>query len=416
MGRRGISRRLVLLIGWLLCILPSLGLAKEIVNLTLMFSSGDQRGVFNRQVRLFERENPGIEVVVREMEQEYYKGNVAKWLEASTSQSDVLYWFGGAKLRWFAAKGWVEPLDDLWKREHFDDVFTPSAKSAVVAGDKVYGLPIAYYQWGFYYRKSIFKQYKLQPPQTWDEFIALGERLKANGITPVALGSADRWPVAGWFDYLDLRLNGLAFHQKLMAGKTPYTDPRVREVFRYWKDLIDRQFFLASHSRHDWRGALPYLYRGRAGMVLMGNFLVPQLPESIRDDIGFFRFPRIKAEMPYFEDAPIDALIIPRNAANKDAARKLLTFFARADVQTSINAAMGMISPNRAATLADDRFIRAGAEMLGAAEGIAQFYDRDTPREMFEPGMDIFVQFMLQPDSIDQQLGRLEAVRQRVFR
>ena len=414
MQRRGIFIKACIGLAVLLCVSPLL--ARETVTIVLMFSSGDQRGVFDRQARAFERENPDIDVAIREKEQEYYKGNMAKWLAAPEPQGDVLYWFGGAKLRWFVGKGWIEPLDDLWKREKFDEVFTRSARSAVATGGRVYGLPLSYYQWGFYYRKSLFRKYDLQPPRTWQEFIELGEQLKARGITPVALGSSDRWPVAGWFDYLDLRINGLAFHQALMDGSVPYTHARVKEVFRTWRDLVERKFFLESHARLDWRGCLPFLYRGRAGMVLMGNFLVPQLPEAIRDDIGFFRFPRIKPAMPNYEDAPIDALIIPRNAANKEGARKLLAFFARADVQTELNAAMGMISPNRAARIGNDRFIEAGAAVLGEAEGIAQFYDRDTPREMYEPGMEAFVRFLDHPEDADRLLEELETVRRRVFR
>lgn len=413
---RGVQACTVLLTGWLFLGGASLAQARETVSITLMFSSGDQRGVFNRQARLFEKENPDIEVVIRDKEQEYYKINMEKWLAAKDPQSDILYWFGGTKLRWFVAKGWIEPVTDLWRRQGYDKTFTRAAKLAVSTEDQVYGLPVSYYQWGFYYRKSIFRQLNLEPPKTWGEFIELGAVLKGKGITPVALGSSDRWPVAGWFDYLDLRVNGLAFHKRLMDGKVPYTDPRVKEVFRYWRQLIDEKFFLDSHARLDWRGALPYLYRGKAGMVFMGNFLVPQLPEGIREDIGFFRFPQIKPGLPNYEDAPIDALIIPKNATNKEGARKLLAFFGRAEVQSEINAALGMIPPNRMARVADDRFIQAGAAMLAEAEGIAQFYDRDTPQEMFQPGMEAFVQFLNKPDSVDQLLEGLEVTRMRVFR
>ena len=68
----------------------------------------------------------------------------------------------------------------------------------------------------------------------------LMDALKKAGITPVAIGGRDAWTLAGWFDYLDLRLNGNAFHQQLMAGDVPYTDPRVKKVYTTWKSLISR--------------------------------------------------------------------------------------------------------------------------------------------------------------------------------
>ena len=73
-----------------------------------------------------------------------------------------MYWFGCAKQSWFVAKGWIEPLTDLWKRQNLDEVFNRSAKSAVATREQIYGLPISYYRWGVYYRKSIFRQYNLQ--------------------------------------------------------------------------------------------------------------------------------------------------------------------------------------------------------------------------------------------------------------
>lgn len=395
---------------------PGFAAARETVKITFMFSSVAQRTMLNRLFDKFEQEHPQIKLEVMQEEQEKYKNNIAKWLAAPTPRSDVLYWFGGTKLRGFVEKGWVEPIDDIWNAGGYNGKFTKAARLSVAHDGKVYALPFSYYHWGFYYRKSLFQRLKLTPPQTWDEFLAVGEKLKAAGIVPVTLGSKDRWPAAAWFDYLNLRINGLAFHMKLMEGKAAYTDPKVKEVFRLWRELRDRGFFLAAHQRYDWRGSLPFLYRDKAGMLLMGNFLIPQLPEGMKDDIGFFRFPKIMPKQPFYEDAPVDVVLIPRNAGNKAGAKLLIEFLGRADTQQTWNNEMGMISPNRMAGIGDDPFIRAGAEMLADADGIAQFYDRDSPEALFTPGMEAFVRFLEDPDSLETSLQELEAVRKRVIK
>jgi len=395
---------------------PALAAAQETVKITFMFSSVAQRTMLNRLFDKFEQEHPEIKLEIAQEEQEKYKANIAKWLAAPTARSDVLYWFGGTKLRGFLEKGWVEPIDDIWRAGDYDNKFTKAARSSVAHGGKVYALPFSYYHWGFYYRKSLFQRLKLTPPRTWEEFLAAGEKMKTAGIVPVALGSKDRWPAAAWFDYLNLRINGLAFHLQLMHGKVAYTDPKVKEVFRHWRELRDRGFFLPAHQRYDWRGSLPFLYREKAGMLLMGNFLVPQLPEGMKDEIGYFRFPKIKSKLPFYEDAPVDVVLIPRNAGNKAGAKLLLEFLGRADTQKTWNSEMGMISPNRTAGIGDDPFIRAGAQLLTDADGIAQFYDRDTPEAMFTPGMEAFVRFLEDPASLESSLQELEAVRKRVFK
>ncbi len=53
--------------------------------------------------------------------------------------------------------------------------------------------------------------------------------------------------------------------------------------------------------------------------------------------------------------------------------------------------------------------------MLTAADGTAQFYDRDTVPDMYSEGMEGFQEFMVNPDRKDAILERLERTRQRVF-
>lgn len=387
---------------------------KQKLTVSLMISSGPQRSIFFKQVQKFQREHPEWEMVRKEFEQEYYKANIQKWMSSDQSD-DVVLWFAGDKLRAFIDRGWVANIDDLWTRENWDQSFSQGARATVSYKGGRYALPLSYYQWGFYYRKSVFAKHGIKPPENWDDFLRAGNILKSKGLTPVALGSRHGWTVAGWFDYLNLRINGLAFHQELMAGRIAYDSPQVREVFQLWKKLVIQGYFLPNHYLLDWRDALPYLFREKAGMVLMGNFVVVQMPPSLLDDIGFFRFPRIRPEIAMAEEAPMDILIIPRHARNKEGAEAFLSFMGRADVQSEMNAAMGMIPPNQDAPAGDDRFIQAGVQMLRDAEGFSQFYDRDTPSEMFEPGMAAMVQFMNNPADMEQILNDLETIRKKVF-
>ena len=92
----------------------------------------------------------------------------------------------------------------------------------------------------FFYRKDLFEKAGIKSePKTWDEFLDACKKLKASGVAPIAVAARDSWTLAAWFDYLDLRINGNAFHQKLMAGEIPYTDPRVKKVYTAWKTLMD---------------------------------------------------------------------------------------------------------------------------------------------------------------------------------
>ena len=318
-------------------------------------------------------------------------------------------------MKTFVDRGLLEDVSDVWEANGLKDSMASSLSSMTVDG-KQYGVPYTYYQWGVYYRKDLFTQHGIEVPKTWEQFIAAGKKLNENGVTPVAIGTKFLWTTAGWFDYLNLRLNGLDFHLQLMSGKVPYTDDRVRKVFTYWRQLIDNKFFIANHASYSWQEAQPFVFQGKAAMYLIGNFFVPFFPPEVAGKMGYFQFPVIDASVGLFEDAPTDTLHIPSKAKNKADGRKFLAFMARPDNQAELNKALGQLPPNKNAKVADDPYLQAGFELLSKAEGLGQFYDRDTNPEMAKTGMKGFQEFMIKPDRLDRILKRLDKTRKRIFK
>jgi multiple sugar transport system substrate-binding protein len=138
-------------------------------------------------------------------------------------------------------------------------------------------------------------------------------------------------------------------------------------------------------------------------------------PENIAPQLDFFQFPRIDPGIGVYEDAPVNTLHIPSGAANKADARRFLVFMARPDVQGRLNARLGTLPPNNRAAVPQDRFLGRSFAMLSEADGLAQFYDRDTEEEMARIGMQGFQEFMIRPDRLEAILERLERARQRIF-
>ena len=388
---------------------------KNQLNVALLVVNGEQRNAYFDLMQKFERHYPSINVNLQAIEQEQYKEHMELWLK-SGSRSDVMFWFGGARLNYFVKQGLIEPIDYLWERYQWQNLITQSARSAAVVNQKTYGLPVHYYNWGIYFNKMLFKKYGLTEPRTWDEFLAICKKLKAEGITPITLGSKDDWPVAGWFDYLNLRLNGLSFHQALTNGKISYLDERVRNVFRHLQELVDASYFLNSHTEKNWKSALPFLYRDMAGMMLMGNFWVSQIPDSLKDKFSLFRFPLLDNTMPYYEEAPTDLFVIPSNAKNKADAAVFLNFMASEKVQFELNDALGMLAPQQNKPFQKDHYLGIGADILRAAEGLSQYYDRDNPQPIATEGMKQMKRFMQDPSLLEDVLSELESLRALSFK
>ncbi len=376
---------------------------------------GKQRTAFNIQIDTFKRAHPDIQVTLKIQEHENYKRYIRSNLEKSAPIADVIYWFGGASLRDFAAKGWIQDLSELWQEQGWQDSFTPAAKDAASFDAGQYGLPLYYYHWGIYYRISVFKKLGLKPPGTWKEMIRVSQKLKESGVTPFTMGNKNHWPAAGWFDYLNLRINGLNYHRRLLQGCIPFTDSGVEEIFNTWQRMLQAGFVIPDSGELDWRAALPYLYHGKAAMILMGNFFLNSVPEKILDDIGFFPFPEINPDIPLYENAPTDVLLMASTAKNRAEAETFLRFMARPDVQAASAADLEMIPTHRGATLTDNRHIGEGARLLASAQGLAQFFDRDTPPEFVEKALPIFSRFVANPFALNITISQLEQARQEVW-
>jgi multiple sugar transport system substrate-binding protein len=370
------------------------------------------RAAWQAVVDRFAKENPDVKVELNVYDHESYKKAIRNWLTGSPP--DVVFWFAGERMRQLSRPGLLTDVSDLFTREAKAELH-PSALELVSDRGRQYGVPYTSYQLGLYYRRDLLENAGVAEPRTWSDLLLACEKLAARGIEPIAIGTRDLWPAAAWFDYLDLRINGLAFHTSLMEGRVAYTDPRVRAVFQKWRELLARNCFSANHASASWQESQALMYQGKSAMMLIGNYIVPNFPAAVRERMEFARFPVVNPEVADYEEAPMNTLHIPARAANKTDARKFLAFVMRADVQEHINRATLTIPVNTKAQVADDRFLVQGRALLHGAAGLSQFFDRDTNEDLALVAMKGFQEFMLNPQRLDAVLAGIERARMRIY-
>lgn len=381
--------------------------AAQTLAISWMVSSGADRSAWMADViTQFTNANPDIQVTQTVKNQEEYKAGFQNMLE--TEQVDIAFWFAGERLHHLVQNKWVRPIDDAAVRSALQSQFTESTVAAVHVNQQVYAMPLSYYGWGMYYRKSLFSRLGLTPPSNWPEFIEVGKRLQAAKITPTAVGAADGWPAAAWFDYLNLRINGIDFHRKLLAGEIRFSHPKVRQVFERWRALLAQNFFLPETTPQAWDAPLPYLYRNQVGMVLMGGFSSAKFPPELASDIGFFPFPSISPTMPLYEDAPLDIVVLPTRGKNAEAANRFLAFLAHSDALNRYNTSLAKFSPLKSFSLQEGNNSVALGN-LRSAKSIAFFFDRDAKPSLVQPALAAFTSFMLPPFDIDQAVRTIDA-------
>ena len=372
--------------------------------------------VMEMLVARFEELNPDIKVTLNTTNTEEFKTSVRLWL-ASDDPPDVITWFAGNRAMYFVDKGLIMEITDVWEDADLYNQYPKAFQSISFKDGKAYFLPECYYGWVITYRKSIFEKYNLSPPTTWEELLNVCATLKANGITPFAIGTKAPWTAAGWFDYLNMRVNGPDFHRGLMFGQEKYTDPRLLKVFEVWRELVDKGYFLENAASYTWQEAVPFLARGEAAMYFLGQFLLDAVPDEIKPDVDFFQFPVIDPSVPIGEDAPTDGYMIPAKAKNPEDAKRFLIFLASEEAQKITAENLGRIMINKAIPLdlyppLTQKSIKMMRENVDA---LNQFYDRDTLPEIATKGMEAMMEWWYNPDNIKQILEQLEKDRQRMF-
>jgi len=381
----------------------------------IAYKGAVQRTVWQSTVDEFKKANPDVDVKVSFIEEEAYKVQLPGWL--STQAPDIINWHNGERMAFYASRGLLEDLSDDWKKNGWDSTYA-STKEASSWQGKQYSAPTVYYSWGMFYRKDLFKKVGIAAePKSWDEFLEACKKLKAAGIAPIAVGGRDAWTLAGWFDYLDLRINGNAFHQQLMAGDVAYTDPRVKKVYTAWKSLIDNKYFIDNALSYDLDGAQPFLFQGKAAMMLMGTFIAKGFPAKLAPEMGYFQFPIIDANVPTAEEGPTESIHIPAKARNKTDARRFIAFVGTPAISAKLADGLGSLPANSKSPAPADPISRIGFEILSNAKGgISQFYDRDMTKEMADEGMKGMQKFVSDPTKIDDVLNELEQSRKRIYK
>lgn len=385
------------------------------INVNIAFKGASQRTVWESVISDFEKANPDVKVKSAFIEEEAYKVQLPAWL--TTVAPDIVKWHEGERMSYYASRGLLEDLSADWTANGWDKQFT-SLKGASSYNGKQYALPTDYFSWGMFYRKDLFDKAGIKSePKTWEEFLDACQKLKAIGVTPMAVGGRDAWTLAAWFDYLDFRINGYDFHMKLMKGEVPYTDPKVKKVYAEWQKLIDNHYFIDNALSYTLDSALPLFNQGQAAMTLMGTFLSAGIPADIKNNTGYFQFPIIDKTIPVAEDGSAECLNIPAKAKNKPDARRFLAYVSKPEVSAQLAKTFGSLPANNMSPVPEDPIAKKGFEILSTTKGgIAQFYDRDMTKEMADEGMKGMQRFISDPTKIDEILSQLEKTRQRIYK
>lgn len=390
---------------------PAIAQSKELTIISDL-GSADQRAVLQRLADEYSKAS-GVAVTINNMDHEAHKTAIRSYLVVGAP--DVCFWFSGNRMKAFVTRGLFDDMSDLYEREGYKNVLG-AATGALTVDGKQYGLPLGGILWGMFYRKDTFEEKGWTAPATIEELLALGDKAKSAGMVPVSMGTKQMWPAAGWFDHMNLRINGLEKHLALMDGKLAYTDASLKPVFDKWEELIRADLFSPNHTSSGWEQAAATLAQKKAAMMDLGGFIKYGFPPEDVDKIAFAPFPVIDKSIARYEDFSLNSVHIPKNGKNKENARDFLAYLYKPENLAAFLEAEGTVPPRSDCPPSKDPLINAAVESMKGVVGTAQYYDRDTDPDMAQEGLKGFQEFMVKPERRDQILERLEGTRKRIFK
>jgi multiple sugar transport system substrate-binding protein len=352
----------------------------------------------------------GTSVSVNTVDHASFQNQISTYLQGTPD--DVFTWFAGDRMRFFARQGLVLELSAVWASigSHYGD----GVRQASSLLDTPFFVPFYDYPWVVLYRRSLWQQHGYVEPKTWADLLALCRRMQTDGLIPIAFGDKDGWPAMGWFDMLDLRLNGYDFHIALLSGDAQWTDGRVVAVFERWREVLP--FLQPAALGRTWQEAAQALVNGQAGLMYIGTFAGEQATADQRSDLAMATFPMLGTayDAERAIEAPINGFMAKPHPADPAAAEQFLAFVGSARAQELFVAQ----NPNYVAVALDANqsgytpFQKQMAAIMANAGRTAQFFDRDTrPDFATTTGMQAFFQdFLANPDAdLGPLLARIQA-------
>lgn len=322
-------------------------------------------------------------------------------------------WWSGPQLQTLVENGLVEDVTDVWNNYIFDEGVSQGIADAFTFDGKIYAAPWSVLYNVVLYNKTIFDEYGIKEPETFDEFLQVCETLKSNGVTPIALKS-DSWAGFIWFQAL-LAAKDVELYKGVCDGSIKYTDERIVEVMEIWKDMLDKDYFSLPIDYSDVRTAFS---NGEVAMMLEPHVEFTGMKNDYGmvegEDIDSFVVPSMDGgkRTIFFEAAP---LCVSAYSAQKADALKVLESWYTPDVQNAFHVQGGYTNTSKVEV--ESAAVQKILDETADADNyqlVLRFYE-NTPDKLRDFVLDELMKFQLKNSSVEEMLNAIQVEADATF-
>jgi alpha-glucoside transport system substrate-binding protein len=241
-------------------------------------------------------------------------------------------------VRDFFDKGALQPMD--FAEDEIRENFTEGAVDVATFDDQVYGFLFkAANKSTVWYNVGLFEAAGVEPPETFDDFLANAETLRASGTKAYSIGVDAGWPLTDLFENIYLRQAGPEMYDQLAAHEIPWTDQSVKDALTTMAEVVgDSGNIVGGTSgalETDFPTSVTNAFKEDpdGAQVIEADFVASEItastPARPLEDFDVFEFPSVEGSEPVvvgggdtiimFEDTPAAQALV-RYLASAEAA------------------------------------------------------------------------------------------------
>jgi raffinose/stachyose/melibiose transport system substrate-binding protein len=225
-------------------------------------------------VDAYMKAHPNVTIVNTVLENEAFKTKLTTVMQ-SGNPPDLFQSWGGGVLAEYAKAGLLKDITSQVKGSAWGNSMAPGVWEVYSYNGKVYGAPHDMGGITFWYNKDLLAKVGYTTfPTEWSGFLTLVNKLKAAGITPIALGGGDKWPAMHMWSYIALRLGGGQLFNDTFTGKNTqgFENPTFVKAGQMLADLAALKPFQDGFLGATYNDEAALVGNGVAAMELMGQW------------------------------------------------------------------------------------------------------------------------------------------------
>lgn len=270
-------------------------------TITVLTKFGMQRlaPYFTDLAKAYEARHPGVKIELIQEDDDSVKGKT-KTLVASNSIPDVFFsWTGTWGGNFIRGKRAVDLTPVIGPDTDWGKTFAPAAVSAFAYNGKYYGIPLYLDAKFMGYNKTIFADLGLTEPTDLDGLLAACDKIKAAGITPIAIGNKEPWVAVHYLgQLLAYNVPQAVLEKDFDPATAEYADPGYVAALDQFKAIADRCTIGAGMNGISYQTAIQELSDGKAAMyyqeIIEFDNAASASTKLKPEEFGFFPLPAPK--------------------------------------------------------------------------------------------------------------------------